>query len=158
MTTSVTAIDSGRRRSGHLQLAAAEAVPVCDREPYPRYPPGKYEAPCLNAKTMYLPHLRSWKCKLDFVMWWEDRPVTISAFLHLGNDEKPKAGRHSQYRRLWVQANRAAPKTRQVLSDRVFKGKAMRIQVRNVERRFDGQTHAPGDIYSVADVVDVIGP
>lgn len=121
--------------------------PVCEKAEYPHYEPGEYDAECLAAVTYPDPRFRTWKCKLQFSIMPDCVPVY--AFLNLGRGENPHAGPGSEYRRVWIIAARSKPKKRQVLSNRVFKGKLFRIRIGDVTGRFDGRRHPEAAVYSV---------
>ena len=95
--------------------------PICNDEQYPRYEPGNYEVRCISAEVYRDPRFRCWKCRLE-CHFLTERAV-VSGFLNLGTGDKPGAGRGSEYRRVWIMANGAQPKKRQVLSARVFRDK-----------------------------------
>ncbi len=120
--------------------------PVCEADPYPRHEPGDYEAECVSAVTYWHPQLRAWKCRLEFKTLVERD--SVFCFLHLGNGETTKAGPRSEYYRVWVLATGHAPRKRQTLSNRVFKGKTYEIRIGDTIRRFDGRNHPDGQIYS----------
>lgn len=120
--------------------------PVSDREPYPRYEAGEYEAECFAASIRRDPQFKTWKAYLCFRLLSDGQPVW--GFLNLGRGEKPHAGRRSEYRRAWVIANGAKPRRRQTLTVRVFKGKIFKVRVAYVTRRFDGRDHPPEAVYS----------
>jgi len=123
-----------------------ELGPVCEQEPYPRLEPGRYEGQCIFARIYRDPQFRSWKALLRFRLILSRQQVC--GFFHLGQGDKPKAGTRSKYRRAWIIANGDAPRKRQVLSPRVFRGKIFEIEVCSVTRAFDGREHPPGAGYS----------
>src|SRR3989442_11792978 len=97
---------------GDLKVEGSqELAPISDSNPYPRYAAGEYEVSCNDTKTYFDPQFRAWKCLLifTFVVTGE----TICGFLHLGNEDRPFAGRRSEYRRWWIIANRDQPRKRQ---------------------------------------------
>src|SRR5262249_59375937 len=107
--------------------------PVCDENPYPRYQPGVYDVRCYGAEEYRDPRFRCWKCRLDCHFLTDSG--TVPGFLNLGTGDKPQAGRGSEYRRVWVMANGAQPKKRQLLSRRVFVDKIFRVRIADTERR-----------------------
>jgi hypothetical protein len=120
--------------------------PVCEETPYPRYEPGVYEAECAEARVYFHPLLRAWKCQLDFQILRNGEP--ICGFLHLGNKEQPSAGPNSEYRRAWIIAAGQAPRKRQTMTSRVFKGKIFEVRVGDTSRGFDGRGHPEPAVYS----------
>ena len=123
-------------------------VPICADDPYPRYPPGKYEVVCIAAKTYTDPRYRRAVCWLRFAFTAE-RGAEISAFANLG---RGNCGRGSKYWRWWVIANAGElPKKRQRMSPRVFTGKIFQVSVRDVKKRDDGETKQDFEVYSVVD-------
>lgn len=135
----------------------AQFGPISRHNPHPRYPEGKRKMVCVAAETYRDPQFKQWRTRLEFVDEI-DPEIRISVFLNLGTGQQTQAGRRSKYRWLWNLCNGAAPKPRQVMSDRVFKGKVMLIQIRDVRKRHDGKRHAEHEIYSVGEVHDVVGP
>lgn len=125
----------------------ANAAPVSEESPYPRLEPGIYDAACTSAGIYRDPRFHAWKCRLEFsVLPGAER---VFGFLHLGNGQKARAGRSSEYWRAWVIANGNQPRKRQVLTPRVFMGKIFEVKISDVVRRFDGRDHPPGTAYSV---------
>lgn len=141
---------------------ATEAEPVCEHDAYPRYAPGEYEALCVGGRIYWNPLIRANTCELKFQLLWpagaafpsgDSQP--ISAFFHMGREEKPKAGRRSRYHFAWVVANGAPPRRGQRLSLSAFKGKNFRARVGDVTRRADGTAHHPAEVYStVKDILE----
>ena len=72
----------------------------------------------------------------------------VCAFFNLGNGEKPKVARGSEYRRAWTIANGEQPRKRQVCSKRVFVEKIFRVCIGDVTKRHDGREHHDAEIYS----------
>jgi hypothetical protein len=128
------------------RLHPASEGPMCEDDPYPHYPPGIYEVCCFEAKIYRDPRFRSWKCRLGCHFLTE--PDQVSGFLNMGVGEKPKAGRGSNYRRVWIMANGESPRKRQTLSRQVFVGKIFRVQIADVETRYDGREHLKLERYS----------
>jgi hypothetical protein len=120
--------------------------PVCADGPYPRYEPGIYDAECVSAKVYFHPILRAWKCQLDFQILPNGEP--ICGFLHLGNKEWSSAGPNSEYRRAWIIAAGQAPRKRQTMTCRVYKGKIFEVRIGDTCRRFDGRSHPEPAVYS----------
>ena len=120
--------------------------PVCEHDPYPRYQPGTYELACTGAAIYRDPKFKAWKCKLDFKM--VPCGSVVSGFFHLGRGDRPSAGRSSRYRHAWIIAAGAAPRKRQALSSRVFKGKLFKVEIADVVKRFDQTSHPEGARYS----------
>jgi hypothetical protein len=131
--------------------------PICDDEQYPRYEPATYDVRCIGAEVYRDPRFRCWKCRLE-CQFLTERAV-VSGFLNLGTGDKPNAGRGSEYRRVWIMANAAQPKKRQVLSARVFEGKFFRVRIGDTERRYDGREHLEAERYStIKEFLERIGP
>ena len=138
------------------QEAEARALkePTCEEDPYPRIEPGFYNAYCSGVQIYRDPRFkRRWVCRLDFDIHDEGmiprRVAQLAQFLNLGNGEKPKAGRGSEYRRSWIIATGGVPGKRQRMSKRVFRRHLYRVEVRDVQRRADGRAHIPAEVYSV---------
>jgi hypothetical protein len=131
--------------------------PICEDSPYPRYAPGVYDVLCYRVKPYRDPRFRCWKCRLDCQFLTESD--TVSGFLNLGTGDKPHAGRGSEYRRVWVMANDAQPRKRQVLSARTFVGKVFRVRIADTERRHDGREHIAPERYStIKEFLARVGP
>jgi len=109
-------------RSVGAKVTSAE--PVCEDTPYPRYRPGIYEARCIAVDIYRDPRFRRHVARLKFRLVPEGG--LVCAFFNLGNGEKPKVARGSEYRRAWTIANGEQPRKRQVCSKRVFVGKIFR--------------------------------
>lgn len=124
----------------------SEIVPVCDTDPYPHYPAGKYEAQCIGGETYLDPRFKAWKCRLDFTLIPCGRP--ICGFYHLGSGLRPKVGRGSRYMRAWAIAKGDAPRKGEVVGPKVFRGKLFEVEVRVVTRTHDGKDHPPCLTYS----------
>lgn len=130
----------------HQSEEFSSREPVCQEAPYPRYEPGDYEAECVEATVYFHPILRAWKCQLDFRILPNSEPVC--GFLHLGNKNQPSAGPSSEYRRAWIIATGQAPRKRQTMSHRIFKGKIFGVRIGDTTRRFDGRDHPEPAVYS----------
>jgi hypothetical protein len=83
---------------------------------------------------------------LDFQFLNQEGKVV--GFFHMGNGEKPKAGRRSRYFAAWVEANSAVPRKRQLMSRRVFVGTIFKVRIGDTTRRHDGGEHPEAVIYS----------
>jgi hypothetical protein len=129
-----------------LKPELIECGPVCDEDPYPRYPAGTYQAQCVSGSIYRDRQFRAWKAALKFHLLPDVGPVW--GFLHMGRGERPSAGRRSDYWRAWVIANGGPPRRRQTLSVRVFKGKIFEVRVGDVTQRYDQSAHPEGAIYS----------
>ena len=121
--------------------------PVCDSDPYPRYPPGEYEVRCLQVSVYRDPRFHRIICRLKCVLMTEPWGE-IYGFLNLGTGAKPAAGRGSNYRRAWVIANGEAPRKRQVLRTKVFEGKVFQVLIGDVSKGSDGSEHPEPEKYS----------
>ncbi len=73
----------------------------------------------------------------------------VCAFFHLGRGDRPHAGPNSEYRRAWTIAAGAAPRKRQTLSPKIFKGKLFEVELGDVTKRADQSEHAKAAKYSV---------
>jgi hypothetical protein len=102
----------------------------------------------LEAKIYRDPQFRRLVCLLRCALVLDPKRE-VCGFLNLGTDEKPKAGRRSNYWRAWVIANGEPPRKRQVLSRRVFVGKIFLVRIGDVEKDMDGAVHAEFEKYSV---------
>ena len=138
-------------KDGEFPKESSPREPICEEDPYPHYPRGKYDAECINAITFRHPLLGAWKCRFKFqlVGVGYDTSHVVYQFLHLGMGKEPKAGRWSKYTQAWVIANGRPAKKRQRLSSRVFKGKIFQVEIDYVQRSFKGIAHPDGQIYSV---------
>ena len=121
--------------------------PVCEENPRPHHKAGTYEAECLCAVTYPDRRLRAWKCRLEFRIVPDGGEVY--GFFHLGRGDRPHAGPNSEYRRAWTIAAGAAPRKRQTLSRRIFKGKIFEVELGDVTKRADQSEHAKAAKYSV---------
>ena len=94
-------------KDGEFPKESSPREPICEEDPYSRYPRGKYDAECINAKTFRHPLFGAWKCQLKFqlVGVGYDTSHVVYQFLNLGRGKEPKAGRWSKYTRAWVIAN-----------------------------------------------------
>jgi hypothetical protein len=72
----------------------------------------------------------------------------VYGFFNLGRGAKPKAGRRSRFFEAWTMANGGAPRKRQTMTARVFRGKVFRVAIADVDRNCDGKPHHPSAIYS----------
>lgn len=144
------------QKSGKSKLAPKLVVsadnsvlqePICEHDPYPRYPPGEYEAVCVEVTTYRDPRFRRWVARLRFRVFPEND--FVCAFLNLGVGQNPTVGHGSEYRRAWIVANGSQPSKRQVMSARVFKNKVFRVRVDDVTRCSDGREHLALEVYSV---------
>jgi hypothetical protein len=120
--------------------------PICDEAPYPRLKPGEYSARCVEARVYLEKRFRRWVCRFKY--WIIPEGPHVYGFLNLGCGEKPHAGRGSEYRRAWIEANGAAPQRRQKMGHSVFRNKIFVIRVDDVNCRHDGRTHHQEDVYS----------
>ena len=130
----------------HVPAGGSDSAPICEEEPYPLLTPGRYKAQCVHASTYRDPQFRSWKALLRFQLLLNGEKVV--GFFHLGQGDKPKAGRRSRYWRAWVIANGAQPRKRQELSPRMFKGKIFEVEIDTVKRAQDGGEHPAAAQYS----------
>jgi hypothetical protein len=118
----------------------------CEEESYPRLRPGEYTARCVEARIYLDKRFRRWVCRLKF--WVVPEGPHVYGFLNLGSEAKPRAGRGSEYRRAWIEANNDAPHRRQKLGHSVFRGKIFLVRIDDVSRRHDGRAHHEADWYS----------
>jgi len=122
-----------------------EPSPICDA-PYPRLTPAEYSARCVDAKVYWEKRFRRWTCRLKY--WILPEGPHVYGLFNLGSGDKPRAGRGSEYRRAWIEANGDAPQRPRKLGHSVFRGKIFLVRVDDVNRRHDGRTHHQTDIYS----------
>ena len=120
--------------------------PICDDAPYPRLEPGEYSARCVEARVYWEKRFRRWTCRIKYRIIPEGPHVY--GFFNLGSGEEPHAGRGSEYRRAWIEANGGAPQRRQRLGHSVFRDKIFLIKVGDVSRNHDGRAHHQADVYS----------
>jgi len=159
ITTTVSDPTSLRLVNAAMGLAVPNSQviegPVCEHDPYPKYPSGNYLVRCFNAVIYRDPRFRAWKCRLECHFLTEEGRVC--AFLNLGTGERPKVGRGSKYRRVWVMANGEQPRKRQVLSTRVFVNRIFRVRIADVQKKHTGQDHLDVERYStIQDVYECI--
>ena len=138
---------STRDMNAPITAEALGLEPVCGENPRPHHKADTYEAECLSAVVYHDRRLRAWKCRLEFRIVSDGGEVC--AFFHLGRGDTPHAGPNSEYRRAWVLAAGTAPRKRQVLSSRIFKGKLFEIELGTVTKRADQSAHAKEAEYSV---------
>ncbi len=123
--------------------------PVCQNDPYPRYAPGEYLARVVEAKIYRHPGLRAHKCDLRLQLMNGGDFGYVHAFLHLGRNAEPKAGRNSKFYRAFVMASGQVPRKGHRLSPRAFVGKVFRVRVADVTKKSDGASHDPLLVYSI---------
>ena len=120
--------------------------PICEDAPYPRYKPGIYEARCAGTKVYRDPRFKRLVARLEFRILPDCQ--LVFGFLNLGNGERPKAGRGSEYYRAWTIANESPPRKRESMSAQVFRGKIFSVKIGDTTRRHDGREHSPAEVYS----------
>jgi hypothetical protein len=99
---------------------------------YPRIPTGEYSAYCAWARKYYDRAFKRWTCLLLFDVLRENRTDVIARipmWLSLGNGEKPRASRRSNYLKEWAEANCGPPARGDRLSPRVFVHRITRVEV-----------------------------
>ena len=99
---------------------------------YPRIPPGEYAAYCAWTGKYYDPAFKRWTCLLRFDVLREnliDVVARVPMWLSLGNGQKPRASRRSNYLKEWVGANNGPPTRGDRLSPRVFVDRVARVEV-----------------------------
>jgi hypothetical protein len=97
----------------------------------------------VNAKVYRHPGLpdKPHKCQLEFRDGFGE--ITVFGFFHLGTKAKAHAGRTSRYWAAWCMANGGPPRKRQVMSERVFKGRWFRVRVETVTDKRKGKNVEP---------------
>jgi hypothetical protein len=136
----------GRGSNAAALRVVEEDAPVFEGTEYARINPGEYSAQCVHAKIYRDPGFRAWKALLRFRLF--DLGEEVYGFFHLGRGERPRAGRRSRYWGAWIIANGAAPRKRQTMTPRVFRGKVFLVKVSDVTQTCDGKAHHPSAIYS----------
>ena len=100
---------------------------------YPRINPGVYPAYCFWAKKYRDPEFKRWTCILRWRVLAENLEDTIAncipMWFRLGENEKPRASRRSDYLREWVKANGTAPTKGDGLSPKVFTRRIARVEI-----------------------------
>lgn len=128
-------------------------VPVCNAEPYARYPAGEYQVRAYGSRIYQDPRFRAWKLRIDFHFLTDNG--TVSKFYHLGTGTKPIVGRGSEYRRAWVIATGRQPDKGEELSPGVFIGSIFKVTIGDNRKRHDGRDHPDAEIYST--VKEILG-
>lgn len=137
---------------------AADLEPICEHAAYQWHPPGIYKARCTTVSPIYRdPRFRRWIVRLGFVLLPDGGRV--SAFLGLGNGEKPKIARGSEYRRAWIIAHGEKPRRGDRMAKSVFLDKIFEVRIEDIKRRHDGRDHPEPEIYSrVAEIIKKLWP
>ena len=108
------------------------AITPIEWNDYPRIPPGEYSAYCAWAGRYYDRAFKRWTCLQRFDVLREngtDVVARIPMWLSLGNGEKPRASRRSNYLKEWVKANGGPPVRSDRLSSHVFVHRIARVEV-----------------------------
>ncbi len=128
-------------KTGHTPAALQRKAPQPRRRPgpdaidwtdYPRIPPGKYSAYCAWAGEYHDPIFKRWTCLLRFDVLHGnqvDVVARIPMWLALGNCDKPRASRRSNYLKEWVEANSGPPIRGDRLSPKVFVHRIATVEV-----------------------------
>ncbi len=121
----------------------------CAHEAYPKVMPGTYELYCTEARSYLDPGMKTWKCRYRFIDPLREDSPALFGFINLSKDCSPP-GRRSRYFHEWTIAVGQLPRKRQVMSDRVFRGKLFRVRVDWVSpRQHNCKTHTDATRYSL---------
>ena len=129
-------------------------------EPYPLLDPGEYLALCTEATFAWARQWKKWMARL--VLEPQDYPGRpyqgkLCKFLSLGRDpDKPFAGHHSDFRKLYVEVNGSQPAGSEVTM-RIFVGIAYEIVVETVTKDRHGKERRPEHCYSTVREIHVAG-
>ncbi len=124
---------------GHRQLGpelVRRAEPEIEWREYPRIEPGTYLAYCRFAKHYQDPGYRRWICLLRWNVLADDaltHIATVPLWFALGDGDKPKASRRSNYLREWMRANGGPPSRGDRLSPRVFVRRMAQVEIADTD-------------------------
>jgi hypothetical protein len=122
----------------------------------PRLPAGEYPAYCREAKIYRDRQYRRWVLAAQFDIL-DSSLISVIArltwYLNLGPQERPRAGRRSNFWNAWVQANGGPPKRNDRLSARVFERRHADVRVADTSKTHNSGTIAPEESYSVVRAV-----
>jgi hypothetical protein len=139
------------QKLGRKQRSIGEREAQPEHATYPRVQPGDYLARCCVAKIHFDRAFERWVCLLKFAVLNSggEKIAEVPQWYALGSrKEKPFVGRRSKYWKAWCAANGRPPTRGDRMFPKVFRGRFMRVLVRDVE---DGS-------YSVVDkILDFIG-
>src|SRR5215831_20386626 len=120
--------------------------------PYPQLDPGSYLAVCTEASFAWARQWKKWMARLVLEPQnYTGRAFTgnLCKFLSLGRDlQRPYAGPHSDFRRLYVELNGDQPSAPEVTM-RIFEGRWYEITVETVKLDRNGKERRPEHWYSV---------
>jgi len=121
-------------------------------EPFPLLDPGQYVATCTEASYAWARQWKKWIARLVLEpVNYGGRPYSgrLCKFLGLGkNPERPFAGPHSDFRKLFVEVNGAQP-TRTDVGIEIFEGHTFEIVVETVMKDRNEKRRSPEHWYSV---------
>jgi len=119
--------------------------------PYPLLDPGEYVATCSEATFAWARQWKKWMARLVLEPQnYSGRSYhgNLCKFLSLGRDpERPYAGNHSNFRRLWVELNGAQPPSAEVTM-KIFEARLYDITVETVRLDRNGKERDEKHWYS----------
>jgi len=126
--------------------------------PYPLLDSGRYVAVCSEATFAWARQWKKWMARLILKPQnYSGRPYqgNLCKFLSLGRDpDRPFAGPHSDFRKLYVEANGAQPVGSEVTM-RIFERLAYEITVETVTKDRHGKERSPAHWYSIVREIHV---
>jgi hypothetical protein len=123
----------------------------------PRIEPGEYHAFSRSSAIYWDRQYKRWVCAVQFDILDGALIETVARltwYLNMGNRDKPRAGRRSNYWAAWVNANDGPPKRNDRLSPRVFERRYALVRVGNTGKNYRQEPTDEQSCYSV--VKDVI--
>ena len=138
-----------------------QSPPISLSEPFPLLDPGCYVALCSEATYAWARQWKKWIARLVLIPEnYQGRPYTgrLCAFLGLGkNPERPYAGPHSRFRRLFVEVNGQQPSSASVGME-IFVGVRYEIEISTVTQDREGKPRTPEHWYSIVRNIHVAAP
>ena len=117
-----------------------------------RISPGTYPGYARSASVYRDGQFKRWVCAVQVDILSADlvsRRARLTWFLNLGDGEKPKASRRSNYWSEWVRANGTPPVRRDRLAPKVFTRRYGQFTVADTTRTFNQSEVSPDTVYSV---------
>lgn len=128
--------------------------------PYPLLDEGEYVALCTEATFDWARQWKKWMARLVLQPQnYGGRPYEgkLCRFLSLGRDpERPFAGHHSDFRKLFVEVNGAQPIAPEITM-RIFEGRLYDIRVETVRLDRNGKQRQAEHWYSIVRKIHVSG-
>jgi hypothetical protein len=123
--------------------------PICDDNPRPMIPPGKYEAYCSGFELCHVRRYKRTSLRLNFQLTSEP-DVQLVMFVNMGQGKGEKRGPSTKFYRLWTLFNCEAPKRGQQMNLEVFAGKFCMVSIETVIEDAKGNALPEMLRYSVA--------